>query len=110
MPGKQYGRVLGFPTANMQMYFPLKLVPAVGVYLSEVEVLGKRYFGMTNVGPVVETHILDFSEDIYGLDIRVKFKKRLRDERRFNSGDELKAQLAIDEESCRALASGLLRR
>lgn len=107
VPGKQYGRVLGFPTANMQMYFPLKLVPAVGVYLSEVEVLGRRYYGMTNVGPVVETHIFDFSEDIYGLDIRVKFKKRLRDERRFNSGDELRAQLTADEESCRALVSGL---
>ena len=109
VPGKQYGRVLGYPTANMQMYDPRKLVPAAGVYLTEVQALGGRFHGMTNVGPVVETHILDFDEDIYGLDLRIKFKKRLRDERRFNSGDELKAQLAIDEAACRALVSGLPR-
>lgn len=109
VPGKQYGRVLGFPTANMQMYEPLKLVPAHGVYLTEVMTLGKRYYGMTNVGPVVETNIFDFSDDIYGLDLHVKFKKRLRDERRFGSWDELKAQLSIDEGVCRALVSDLPR-
>lgn len=109
VPGKQYGRVLGFRTANMQMYYPLKLVPARGVYLTEVTALGRKYYGMTNVGPIVETHIFDFSEDIYGLDLRIKFKKRLRDERRFNSGDELKAQLSIDEGVCRELVSGLPR-
>ena len=106
VPGKQYGRVLGFPTANMQMYDPLKMIPAPGVYLTEVQTLGGRFYGMTNVGPVVETHIFDFSDDIYGLDLRVTFKKRLRDERRFNSGEELKAQLANDEAACRALVSG----
>lgn len=110
VPGKQYGRVIGFPTANMQMYDPLKLVPAHGVYLTEVETLGRHFYGMTNVGPVVETHIFDFSEDIYGLGLRIKFKKRLRDERRFNSGDELKAQLTADEETCRALVADLTRR
>lgn len=109
VPGKQYGRVLGFRTANMQMYDPLKLVPARGVYLSEVTTLGRKFYGMTNVGPIVETHIFDFSEDIYGLDLCVKFKKRLRDERRFNSGDELKAQLSIDEGVCRALVANLPR-
>ena len=65
---------------------------------------------MSNGGPVVETHIFDFSEDIYGLGLRIKFKKRLRDERRFNSGDELKAQLTADEETCRALVADLTRR
>lgn len=110
VPGKQYGRTIGFPTANMQMYDPLKLVPARGVYLTEVETLGRRFHGMTNVGPVVETHIFDFSEDIYGLGLRIKFKKRLRDERRFNSGDELKAQLTADEELCRALVADLTLR
>lgn len=101
--GKQLGRTIGFPTANMMLYEPLKLVPAKGVYLTEVEVLGGRYHGMTNVGDIIETHIFDFSEDIYGLDLKVIFKKRLRDGKRFSSVDELKSQLIIDEESCRVL-------
>lgn len=101
--GKQLGRTIGFPTANMQMYEPLKMLPARGAYLTEVDVLGRRYHGMTNVGGIVETHIFDFSEDIYGLELKVKFVRRLRDERTFVSVDELKAQLSIDEATCRAL-------
>lgn len=101
--GKQLGRTLGYPTANMQLYEPLKLIPGRGVYLSEVETLGGRYYGMTNVGDIIETHIFDFSEDIYGLDITVRFKKRLRDGQRFESLDALKAQLSRDELFCRQL-------
>ncbi len=101
--GKQLGRTLGYPTANMQLYEPLKLIPGRGVYLSEVETLGGRYYGMTNVGDIIETHIFDFSEDIYGLDITVRFKKRLRDGQRFESLDALKAQLSHDELFCRQL-------
>lgn len=101
--GKQLGRTIGFPTANMRLYEPLKLIPAQGVYLSEVMVLGKRYDSMTNVDEVIETHIFDFSEDIYGLDIEVRLKKRLRDRKRFETLDELKAQLTIDEAVCREL-------
>lgn len=107
--GKQYGRQLGFPTANMQMYNPLKMIPAMGVYLSEVRTLGRSYYGMTNVGNIVETHIFGFNEDIYGLDIRVEFKKRLRDERRFESGEQLKAQLSADAELCSVLCADLPR-
>lgn len=101
--GKQLGRTIGFPTANMQLYEPLKLVPGRGVYFTEVETLGARYYGMTNVGDIVETHIFDFCEDIYGLDIKIKFVRRLRDGRTFKSLDELKDQLVIDEATCRAL-------
>ncbi len=101
--GKQLGRTLGYPTANMQLYEPLKLVPGRGVYLSEVETLGGRYYGMTNVGDIIETHIFDFSEDIYGLDITVRFVRRLRDGHRFESLDALKAQLSRDELACREL-------
>lgn len=107
--GKQLGRQIGFPTANMRLYEPLKLVPKEGVYLSQVNTLGRNYYAMTNVGPIVETHIFDFNEDIYGLDLRVQFKKRLRDERRFETVDELKAQLSIDEELCQALCADLPR-
>lgn len=107
--GKQLGRTIGFPTANMRLYEPLKLIPGRGVYLSEVETVGMRRYGMTNVGDIIETHIFDFSEDIYGLDIRVEFKKRLRDGKRFGSIDELKSQLTADEELCRALCADLPR-
>lgn len=107
--GKQLGRKIGFPTANMQLYEPLKLIPGRGVYLSEVETLGRRFYGMTNVGDIIETNIFDFSEDIYGLDITVKFKKRLRDGKRLNSVEELKAQLTCDEVLCRELCAGLPR-
>ncbi len=107
--GKQLGRTIGFPTANMQLYEPLKLIPMRGAYLSEVETLGRRFYGMTNVGDIIETNIFDFSEDIYGLDITVKFKKRLRDGKRLNSVAELKAQLTCDEALCRELCAGLPR-
>lgn len=107
--GKQLGRTIGFPTANMQLYEPLKLIPGRGVYLTEVETLGRRFYGMTNVGDIIETNIFDFSEDIYGLDITVKFKKRLRDGKRLNSVDELKTQLTCDRALCRELCAGLPR-
>lgn len=103
VPGKQLGRTIGFPTANMRLYDPLKSVPGRGVYFTEVETIGGSFFGMTNVGDIIETHIFDFCEDIYGLDINIKFVRRMRDGRNFNSVDELKAQLSIDEAACREL-------
>ena len=111
--GNRLGRTIGYPTANMQLYEPLKLVPANGVYLVEVETLGRSLHGMTNVGVrptvsgagarTIETNIFDFDELIYGLDIRVRFIAKIRDERRFDSLDALKVQLADDEDVCRGL-------
>ena len=104
--GNRIGRTIGFPTANMQLYEPLKLVPANGVYAVWADVLGKRYKGVCNIGTrptvslggarTIETHILDFDQDIYGLDLRIEFCARLRDERRFDSLDQLKHQLEAD--------------
>ena len=105
--GKQLGRTLGYPTANLRLYDPMKLVPARGVYLTEVEVLGGHYWGMTNVGDIIETHIFDFSEDIYGLDLQIRFRRWLREMHSFDGLDALKAQLAADEAACRRLL-GLL--
>lgn len=108
--GNRLGRTIGFPTANMQLYEPLKLVPGRGVYVVDVEVLGRQFRGMTNIGvrPTVggttisiETNILDFDEDIYGLPIQLRFLRRLRDEIHFPSLDALKAQLALDRAACR---------
>jgi len=108
--GNRLGRTIGFPTANMKLYEPLKLVPGRGVYVVEVEVLGKKYRGMTNIGlrptvggsfTTIETHILDFDEDIYGLPLTITFLRRLRDEVHFPSLEELKVQLELDREACR---------
>ena len=111
--GNRLGRTIGYPTANMQLYEPLKLVPANGVYLVEVETLGRHFFGMTNIGVrptvsgagarTIETHIFDFDELIYGLDLRLRFVTRIREERRFGSLDDLKVQLSADEALCRTL-------
>ena len=101
--GKQLGRTIGFPTANLRLYDPLKLIPARGVYLTEVEVLGGHFWGMTNVGEPIETHIFDFDEDIYGLDLEIRFRRWLRPMRAMESLDALKSQLAADEAACREI-------
>ena len=101
--GKQLGRTIGFPTANLRLYDPMKLIPARGVYLTEVEVLGRHLWGMTNVGDIIETHIFDFDEDIYGLDLEIRFRRWLRPMRPMENLDALKAQLAADEAACRAI-------
>ena len=108
--GNQLGRTMGFPTANMQLYEPLKLVPANGVYAVEVEVLGATYKGMCNIGMrptvggasrTIETHILDFDQDIYGLPLRIRFLRRIRDERKFPSLEALRKQLTLDALKCK---------
>ena len=108
--GNRLGRTIGFPTANMRLYEPLKLVPGRGVYVVEAEVLGEKYRGMTNIGlrptvggsfTTIETHILDFDEDIYGLPLRITFLRRLRDEVHFPSLEALTRQLEKDRDCCR---------
>ncbi|HJB44653.1 MAG TPA: riboflavin biosynthesis protein RibF [Candidatus Coprenecus merdipullorum] len=106
--GNMLGRTMGFPTANMALYEPLKTVPADGVYAVEVEVLGRNYGGVCNIGTrptvgagnarTIETHILGFNDNIYGLDIRIRFIDRLREERRFSSMEELRMQIECDKD------------
>ena len=108
--GNRLGRTIGFPTANMRLYEPLKLLPGNGVYSVEVEFQGKLYRGMTNIGvrptvnagkdTTVETNIFGFDEDIYGLDLKVTFLRKIRDERRFESLEALKVQLEKDRQVC----------
>ena len=108
--GNRLGRTIGFPTANMQLYEPLKLVPMNGVYAVEVEVLGGTYRGMCNIGlrptvdgkvRTIETHILDFDQEIYGLPLRLRFERRIRDERKFDSLEALRLQLERDALNCK---------
>ncbi len=107
--GNHLGRTIGFPTANLKLYDPLKLIPGGGVYAVEVSLRHEKYKGICNIGVrptvsegkvmTIETHILNFDEDIYGLDLGVSFVARIRDEVKFNSLEELKLQLEKDKES-----------
>ena len=111
--GNRLGRTIGFPTANMQLYEPLKLVPGNGVYFVKVNVLDRVFYGMCNIGlrptvgagnaRTIETNIFGFDEDIYGLDIEVTFISRIREERKFGSLKELKHQLESDRDTCLSL-------
>lgn len=105
--GDQRGRLLGFPTANMLIEEDLQ-VPALGVYVTQVTLGQKNYLGVTNIGKTptfknderikIETHILDFNQDIYEQTIAIEFLRFLRDEKKFSSIDEIKFQIAKDIE------------
>ena len=111
--GNRIGRTLGFPTANMQLYEPLKLVPGNGVYMVKVNTVGRSLYGMCNIGyrptvgndrtRTIETNIFDFDEDIYGLDMEITFVRKIRDEIRFDSLDALRQQLETDKRNCEAI-------
>ncbi|MDA8714654.1 bifunctional riboflavin kinase/FAD synthetase [Flavobacteriales bacterium] len=105
--GRQLGRELGFPTANISVLDRYKLIPGDGVYAVRVKVNKKNFKGMLNIGyrPTVgglfkatmEVNIFEFNENIYGHYIGVEFVKRLRDEIKFDSMEELKVQLELDK-------------
>ena len=106
------GKLLGFPTANINLQD--ELCPKKGVYAVTVERRGKLYKGVANIGYsptfedqcfTVEVHILDFNEDIYGEKIRVNFVSRLRDEVKFNSVEELSEQIKKDVQKASELLS-----
>ena len=103
--GNQIGRQIGFPTANLQLDVS-KLIPKAGVYEVDVSFENASFKGMLNIGTrptlqgekqTIEVHILDFEKDIYGKTLILKFRKRLRDERKFDSIKDLKAQLEYDK-------------
>ena len=106
--GYQVGRKIGFPTANLRVDDPDKLIPADGVYAVWVTFDGKTYMGMLNIGVrptidngpnrTIEVNILHFHSDIYDKFIRLTFVKRTRPELKFSSIDELITQLHKDAE------------
>lgn len=106
--GYKVGRKIGFPTANLRVDFPNKLIPSIGVYAVCVYVNGGKYKGMLNIGyrPTInngtdlsiEVHILDFQGDIYHQKMRIEFIDFLRPEEKFNSVDELILQMQKDKE------------
>lgn len=109
--GNRIGRTIGFPTANLSLSFARKALPANGVYVTRVTLDdGRQFKAMTNIGvrptvsqsgeKVIETHLLDFDEDIYGRTISVSFISRIRGEQRFSSVEELASQLQKDKILC----------
>jgi len=113
--GDKRGRELGFPTANLQMF--RKNTPLVGVFAVTMTGLdGGELYGVANLGnrptvdggatAVLETHLFNFSQDIYGRYVEVHFKARLRDEVRFDSLPALQAQIARDVSAAQAFFAG----
>lgn len=104
MQGQQLGRQLGVPTANLKL--DRIRAPLSGVYAVEAEINGHRFPGVANVGTrptigdlvkaILEVHLLDFSDNIYGRNIRVIFRQKIRDEQKFDSLELLKAQINRD--------------
>lgn len=98
------GRVLGFPTANLDIK-PQQALPENGIYATIAQVEGGHFPSATNVGirptfgtgeEMVETHLLNYKGNLYGKDMRVEFVQKLRDEQRFSSSEELKTQIEKD--------------
>lgn len=103
--GSAIGRTIGFPTANIQLKYD-SLIPKKGVYIGYTLVDGKNIRSMMNIGHNpsinfqqelrIESHLLDFNEDLYGKEVEVIFIKRIRDEQRFNNKEELINQMKKD--------------
>ena len=106
--GMKRGRTLGFPTANIQPDDSNKAIPKMGIYVVKCELENKVYSGVMNIGTrptfenkpeqVLEAHILNFNRDIYGKKLRIEFIKRLRDEIKFASKEDLIKQMHIDKQ------------
>jgi riboflavin kinase/FMN adenylyltransferase len=106
--GKQLGRKLGFPTANIEASDKNKIIPGYGVYAVKVELNGADYNGMLNIGTrptfnnnadnrSIEVNIFDFEGDIYGKEITLKFIGKIRDEKKFETMEMLVYQLEKDK-------------
>jgi riboflavin kinase / FMN adenylyltransferase len=111
--GDAKGRTIGFPTANISVDYPYKLIPGRGVYAVDAWVKNTMYKGVLNIGvrPTVhaesaehiEVHLLDFDDAIYGENMKVEFRARLREEKKFGSISELTDQIRADIQKAYAL-------
>lgn len=115
--GKKIGRTLGYPTANIKIDHHYKLTPCHGVYITSAVIDDVVVYGVTNIGtnPTVaagtaqhiETYFIDFKEDIYGRQLHLHFHKRMRDEVRFDSLEQLQAAMHIDVQQARDYVKSL---
>mgnify|MGYP001314362218 CR=1 FL=1 len=110
--GNGIGRKINFPTANIEIDEPKKLLPKSGVYAVEVILNRKIYLGMLNIGynptiknekKSIEVNIFEFSEDIYNNKISINFIRRIRNEKKFKNLNELKKQLIKDKKKVKSI-------
>jgi len=108
--GKGIGRKMNFPTVNIDIAEDYKLIPKKGVYIVKAIFDGRSNFGIMNIGfrptvggsgQTIEIHLLDFNGDLYGKKMQVEVLKRLRDEKKFESVEELAQQISKDEKVAR---------
>lgn len=104
--GRKLGRTIGFPTANLE-YSNEMIIPKIGVYYTNIIYENEKYKGITSIGNnptvegkelTIETYILDFEDEVYGEEIEVYFIERIRDEKKFDSLEQLVVQLRADKE------------
>jgi riboflavin kinase/FMN adenylyltransferase len=109
--GDKRGRELSYPTANMDLKNPHKIVPKQGVYLVKSNLSNRVVYGMMNIGtkptfdasmPSIEVHFFDWNGDLYGQAVQVELLKWVREERKFSSVEELQTQIQADEQYCRS--------
>ncbi len=114
--GKQLGRTIGFPTANIEIPENYKLIPKIGVYIVKSIIDNKVVFGMMNIGfnptvsgtnRTIEVHFLNFDDNLYNKAISVTIIDRIRDEQKFDSIELLKSQLQKDKSYCLDFISNL---
>lgn len=113
--GKQIGRELGYPTANIQVEESSKIIPGNGIYAVTGSFDGQLLKGMLNIGTnptlgdnnarTIEVHFINFAGDLYGKEIELTFVDRIRDEQKFDNLSELKGQLSIDKETVNQVLS-----
>ena len=108
--GKKLGGKIGYPTANLDVKEPYKLIPKTGVYVVKSTIENKTIFGMMNIGirptvdgnhQTIEVHFFDFNQDLYHQNLTIELIYFLRDEEKFDSVDLLIDQLQKDEETAR---------
>lgn len=108
--GKNIGKKLGYPTANLSIENPLKLIPKNGVYVVQSEIGGQKLNGLMNIGlkptfnekeRTIEVHYLDYEGDLYGKKITVSLLKFMRNEQKFDTKELLKKQIQQDEDAAR---------
>ena len=106
VPGKQIGRTLAYPTANLEIKEKYKLIPANGVYIVFSEINGRVVYGITSIGTnptvggedrTIETYFLDYEGDLYDHNLRIEFIAKIRDEATFESVHELQVAIQKDE-------------
>ena len=112
--GKGLGRKWNYPTINIQIANPYKLIPKNGVYIVAAHLRDSKFYGIMNIGfrptvngksRTIEVHLLDFKDDVYGDNIQVCMIRRLRDEKKFSSIDALIEQIKLDEKKAREVIS-----